>query len=127
MGELVGAHPHLAYEERLRILKSSGIALWDTLAACERTNSSLDSNIKEEIANDFASFFTRHPHITHVFFNGSKAEQSFNKFVLGKQQLPQLEYMRLPSTSPANAGMRYADRASALWCHSGRSALCQSD
>lgn len=110
MGELVGAGTTVSYQERLRILKASGIALWDVLASCERSESSLDSRIRNETANDFETFFKKHPHITRVFFNGSKAEQSFKKLVLGKQQLPQLEFHRLPSTSPAHAGMRYADK-----------------
>ncbi|MBI5436997.1 MAG: DNA-deoxyinosine glycosylase [Nitrosomonadales bacterium] len=109
MGDLVGAFPSLPYEERLCILKSSGIALWDVLASCER-KTSMDSHIRKESANDFASFFARHPHITQVFFNGSKAEQSFRKFVQDKQELPPLKFHRLPSTSPAHAGMRYADK-----------------
>lgn len=112
MGELVGASPDRAYEERLCILKSSGIALWDVLASCERGESSLDSDIRKEIANDFESFFKKHPHITRVFFNGSKAEQSFRKIVLeqDKQVLPPLKFYRLPSTSPAHAGMCYEDK-----------------
>ena len=109
MGELTGAHPALPYAERLRILRASGIALWDVLASCVR-ESSLDSHIRQESANDFASFFAQHPHITQVFFNGAKAEQSFRKFVLGKQKLPPLTFHRLPSTSPAHAGLRYADK-----------------
>ena len=112
MGELVGAHPHLPYEERLRKLAAAHIALWDVLASCER-ESSLDTHIRNEKANDFASFFAKHPHITRVFFNGAKAEQSFNKFVLEKQKLPTLNYQRLPSTSPAHAGMRYAEKLKA--------------
>ena len=112
MGELVGAHPSLPYAQRLGVLKSSGIALWDVLASCER-ESSLDSHIRQEAANDFAAFFARHPRITRVYFNGAKAEQSFRRFVLGKQELPALEFMRLPSTSPAHAGMRYADKLQA--------------
>ncbi len=106
MGELVGAHPNLPYEERLDALKFSGIALWDTLASCER-KTSLDSHIRKESANDFALFFAQHPHITQVFFNGSKAEQCFRKFVQAKQALPLLEFYRLPSTSPAHATMHY--------------------
>ena len=106
MGELVGAHPELPYEERLHKLTAAHIALWDVLASCEREGS-LDTHIRNEKANDFASFFAKHPHITHVFFNGAKAEQSFNKFVLEKQKLPPLTFQRLPSTSPAHAGMRY--------------------
>ena len=109
MGELVGANPDRAYEERLRLLKLSGIALWDVLVSCERNGSSLDSRIKKESANNFALFFKQHPHITKVFFNGSKAEQSFKRLVQKneKQALPLLKFYRLPSTSPAHARMRY--------------------
>ena len=112
MGELVGAYPSLPYADRLEILRSSGIALWDVLDSCVR-KTSLDSHIRNESANDFAAFFAQHPHITQVFFNGSKAEQCFRKFVQGKQVLPALEFCRLPSTSPAHAGMRYADKLQA--------------
>lgn len=112
MGELVGASPSLPYQERLDVLRSSRIALWDVLASCVR-ESSLDSHIRNEKANDFAAFFGNHPHITHVFFNGAKAEQSFNKFVLGKQKLPPLIFQRLPSTSPAHAGIRYTEKQQA--------------
>jgi len=112
MGELVGAEPQLPYSTRLDMLRRSGIALWDVLASCERA-SSLDSHIRNEAANDFETFFAQHPRITRVFFNGGKAEQSFRKFVLKKQALPVLEFRRLPSTSPAHAGMRYADKLNA--------------
>jgi len=109
MGELTGAHPSLPYAERLRMLKSSGIALWDVLDSCDREGS-LDSDIRNESANDFAAFFAKHPYIKQVFFNGAKAEQSFRKFVLEQQTLPPLALQRLPSTSPAHAGMRYEDK-----------------
>ncbi len=109
MGELVSAYPQLPYPQRLQALTNARIALWDVLNRCER-KSSLDADIQNETANDFASFFKRHPHITRVFFNGAKAEQSFKRFVLGKQKLPPLEFTRLPSTSPAHAGMRYAEK-----------------
>jgi double-stranded uracil-DNA glycosylase len=112
MGELIGAYPELAYEKRLKALKTAGLALWDVLAACERA-SSLDSHIRNEEVNDLETFFRRHSQITRVFFNGRKAEQSFGKFVLGKQHLPSLLFHRLPSTSPAHAGMCYADKLKA--------------
>jgi TDG/mug DNA glycosylase family protein len=121
MGELVGFDPHLPYEERLHKLTAAHIALWDVLASCER-ESSLDTHIRNEKANDFATFFTQHPRITHVFFNGAKAEQSINRFVLGKQKLPPLEFVRLPSTSPAHAGMRYAEKLK-VWREAMGSAL----
>jgi hypoxanthine-DNA glycosylase len=109
MGELAGAHPQLPYAERLHALKSARIALWDVLASCVR-DGSLDADICAEQANDFAAFFARHPGITRVYFNGTKAEQSFRKSVLAKQELPPLAFQRLPSTSPAHAGMRYAEK-----------------
>ncbi len=109
MGALAGASPALPYAARLQALKTAGIALWDVLHSCEREGS-LDSDIVQEAPNDFAEFFAQHPHIRQVFFNGAKAEQSFRKFVLGKQALPPLQLHRLPSTSPAHAGMRYAEK-----------------
>lgn len=112
MGDLIGAKPGLPYGERLNILSSARLALWDVLASCTR-ETSLDSHIRQESANDFTSFFAQHPQIVRVFFNGSKAEQCFRKFVLNRQTLPPLEFQRLPSTSPAHAGMRYADKLQA--------------
>lgn len=111
MGELIGAHPGLPYQERLRILRSSGIALWDVLGSCMR-KTSLDSRIEagSEVANDFQAFFLRHPDITHVFFNGAKAEQCFHKHVRPTLKSIQLQFQRLPSTSPANAGMSYQQK-----------------
>ncbi|GAB4116927.1 MAG: DNA-deoxyinosine glycosylase [Sideroxydans sp.] len=109
MGELVGAPPTLPYPQRLKRLQESSIALWDVLHTCERTGS-LDSAIEREKANDFSAFFDRHPRIMRIFFNGTKAEHSFRKFVLEKQQLPPLTLQRLPSTSPAHAGMCYAEK-----------------
>jgi hypoxanthine-DNA glycosylase len=109
MGDLVGTHPNLPYPQRLHVLTATHIALWDVLHSCEREGS-LDSDIEQEKANDFAAFFARYPRITCVYFNGAKAEQSFKRFVLGKQKLPPLEFARLPSTSPAHAGMRYEEK-----------------
>jgi len=115
MGELVGAAPALPYEARIKKLKSAGIALWDVLASCTR-RSSMDADIEADsiCPNDFASFISKHPHITHVFFNGSMAEQCFHKHaqpLLGPlfEHLP-LHYQRLPSTSPANASMSYEQK-----------------
>lgn len=111
MGELIGARPDLPYTERLNILRSSGIALWDVLGSCVRTGS-LDSRIETDSAapNDFKSFFLRHPKITRVFFNGAKAEQCFMKYVRPSLESDSLQYLRLPSTSPANAGTGYAQK-----------------
>lgn len=114
MGELVGARPSLTYEERLRVLKSSGIALWDVLKSCIR-NGSLDAHIEDAsvIPNDFDAFFLRHPNIAHLFFNGAKAEQCFRRHVQPLLQPLPLQCRRLPSTSPANAGAPYEKKLEA--------------
>jgi double-stranded uracil-DNA glycosylase len=111
MGELIGAHPGLPYRDRLKILRSSGIALWDVLESCIR-KTSLDAHIEtdSEVPNDFNAFFLQHPGITHVFFNGAKAEQCFLKHVRPTLKSAPLQFQRLPSTSPANAGISYEQK-----------------
>lgn len=112
MGALVGAHPSLPYERRVALLRGAGIALWDVLAECEREGS-LDSAIRDEVANDFAGFFAAHRQLRCVLFNGAKAEQSFRRWVLPTLAAPPLEFRRLPSTSPANASQDEATKLTA--------------
>ena len=110
MGDLVGATPALAYAERIRFLKNAGIAVWDVLASCTRS-SSLDADIDTATMemNDFVSFYRSHPQIVQVFFNGALAEKFYFKHI-GADLYPELQYQRLPSTSPAHAGMPYAQK-----------------
>jgi TDG/mug DNA glycosylase family protein len=114
LGELAGAGPSLPYLRRIKALKSARIALWDVLESCARAGS-LDSAIDDDTLrpNDFESFFLRHPRITRVFFNGSKAESCFRTRVMTTVELPPLEYRRLPSTSPAHAALSYAQKLKA--------------
>lgn len=111
MGALFGATPELPYVERLRILVAQRIALWDVLKCCERAGS-LDTAIDEAsiIANDFAAFYALHPHIGWVCFNGAKAEMAYKKYVLPALagDYDSLRYLRLPSTSPAHAGIGFS-------------------
>src|SRR5215467_5997853 len=76
MGELFGAGPSLPYEERVERLQSVGVALWDTRQFCSRPGS-LDASITEDVPNNFSALFAKYPNITHVFFNGRKAEAAF--------------------------------------------------
>ncbi|WP_227814071.1 DNA-deoxyinosine glycosylase [Nitrogeniibacter aestuarii] len=112
-----GFDPELPYPERCHALLNARVALWDVLGECER-HSSLDSDIVETSirANDFSGFFAAHPHITAIVFNGAKAEQSFVRHVLPGLGEPSasIPRMRLPSTSPAHAGMRFEAKL-ALW------------
>jgi double-stranded uracil-DNA glycosylase len=104
MGELFGAGPSLSYEERVAYILSTGIALWDSVKTCVRAGS-MDTAITGEVANDFVAFFARYPDIGHVFFNGSKSETVFRRHALPALTGDERVYTRLPSTSPAHAGM----------------------
>ncbi|WP_196604891.1 DNA-deoxyinosine glycosylase [Pectinatus haikarae] len=90
------------YGERLKMILDRHIALWDSIAFCEREGS-LDSAIQKETPNDFNEFFQRYRNINMLCFNGGKAYQCFKKY--NKQILDSNKYIiyLLPSTSPANA------------------------
>jgi hypoxanthine-DNA glycosylase len=113
MGELFGAGPELDYPARLEKLVASRIALWDVIATCQRPGS-LDSSIAVDglVTNDFARFFDHHPAITRVAFNGQTAARLFRKMVQPGLAL-KLEYLTLPSTSPAHAALDYAAKLEA--------------
>ena len=106
MGELLGTGTVSPYVQRVQALKSARIALWDVLRSCRRKGS-LDSSIDNDslVPNDFAAFFLHHPKITHVFFNGTKAETCYRKQMRPFIDIGHIEYQRLPSTSPANASI----------------------
>jgi hypoxanthine-DNA glycosylase len=111
-----GFHPDASYADKIRALQQHKIALWDVIQCCER-HGSLDSNITNAsiIHNDFASFLAHHPQIKHIFFNGSRAYQEYQKCVI--PQLPEqwqaLPRTRLPSTSPAMASLSFEQKLAA--------------
>ncbi len=107
MTQLFNTSTDLTYEQRKQFLVDNKIALWDVLRSCYREGS-LDSDIDHSTieANDFDTFFNKHSKIKAVFFNGTKAQQLFNKEALNSlQQHKSLKYYKLPSTSPAHAAM----------------------
>ena len=108
MAQLLQTDADASYEKRVELLKTARIAVWDVLQSCIREGS-LDAKIERDtqIANDFRSFFRAHSQITHVFFNGAKAEACFRQHVLPELEDASLCYLRLPSTSPANASATY--------------------
>lgn len=94
------------YIEKKQLLEENNIALWDVLAYCERTGS-LDSNIKNEKANDFESFYKQYPNIKHVFFSSKNASNFYDKYV-GREK--DLQYSILPSPSGANASKSFLQK-----------------
>ncbi len=111
LGRLLGFEPKAPYAARIRALKRARIAVWDVLHSCVREGS-LDTMIEDETANDFRAFFRSHRAITHVFFNGAKAEASYRRHVLDAIEFP-LRYRRLPSTSPAHASLPFPHKLAA--------------
>lgn len=89
------------YDNKTSMLLRHNIALWDTLAYCEREGS-LDSNIKAEHPNDILTLLQSHPKITKIICNGGKASNAFKKY-FAKELPSEIKVFYLPSTSPANA------------------------
>lgn len=102
------------YQSRVEALKSARIAVWDVLQSCVRKGS-LDTMIEKEteVANDFKTFFRTHRRITRVFFNGAKAEASFRRHIFRELDRGPAIFVRLPSTSPANASLSFARKLGA--------------
>lgn len=88
-----------SYSEKLNILLENRIGLWDVCAQAKRKGS-MDLDILEEIPNDLTTFFSQHPHLYTIIFNGQKARKVFDKHF---KKADQYQYYTLPSTSPANA------------------------
>ena len=102
------------YQARLAALTGADVALWDVTQSCIRAGS-LDSNIETHtlVPNDFQTFLSRHPRIDRIFFNGKTAAALFKRWVmpnLSDAQIQSLVFVGLPSTSPANARMRFEQK-----------------
>lgn len=115
MGEVLGIAADAPYGERVLALQRAGIALWDVLASCERPGS-LDSAIKRdsEQANDIPGLLAMHTHIKQILFNGGAAEATFRRHHAAVLRRPDLSFVRLPSTSPAHASLRFEQKC-AVW------------
>ncbi|MGD8236191.1 MAG: DNA-deoxyinosine glycosylase [Chromatiales bacterium] len=112
MARICGFSADAAYHARLEALKQAGFALWDVLQQCAREGS-LDSAISKrtEVPNDITGLLDANQTIDRICFNGAKAEESFRRHLL--KSLPEerdFRLIRLPSTSPAHAGMRFEEK-----------------
>ena len=113
MAALLGFEPQAPYGDRLKALRDARIALWDVIHSCRRQGS-LDADIQAGSIkpNDFPSFFSTHPNIRRVFFNGGKAKATYDRCV--RSSCIDFQYALLPSTSPAHAALSY-DQKLAAW------------
>lgn len=112
MAELFCIDIESNYRSRVAQVAELPLILWDTLKACNRPGS-LDSNIqKHQIeANDIVGLVKCHAGIRAIAFNGAASEKYFRQLVL--KHMPtnrDIEMIKMPSTSPANASMSYEQK-----------------
>jgi hypoxanthine-DNA glycosylase len=112
MGDIFGFDAAAPYPQRVAALQAHRVAVWDVLATCERPGSlDADIDLRSVVVNDFAGFLASHPQLQRLCFNGAMAQTMFRRHVLPSLAVPSaFDMVRLPSTSPANAGMRLADK-----------------
>ena len=84
------------YSQRISTIKKHHIALWDVIDSCERKGS-LDSEIRNEEANQIEELLEEYPNVKAIFCNGGKSYKNLLK-LLGKEY--KLPIFLLPSTSP---------------------------
>jgi hypoxanthine-DNA glycosylase len=104
------------YAGRVQVLVEQRVGLWDVLAAATRSGS-LDVDIADDaIPNNFRALLQAHPDIRLIGFNGGTAAKLYERHVLSTLTDAQRTIARttLPSTSPAHAGLSFAEKA-ARW------------
>ncbi|HEX5144527.1 MAG TPA: DNA-deoxyinosine glycosylase [Mycobacterium sp.] len=120
MGAVLRVPSDAPYGERTAAMVAAGYAVWDVLAFCRRAGS-LDSAVERDsmVANDFESLFATWPSIRRVYFTGGAAEVNYRRLAF---VAPGVDYMRLPSTSPAHTvpfAVKLAAWRAALACPVG--------
>lgn len=85
-------------ETKKAIILRHGLAVWDTIGACDIRGAS-DASIRNVEPNDVAALI-RQLGVRAVFCNGAASGRVYARYALEKTGLPATV---LPSTSPANA------------------------
>lgn len=113
MQHLYGIAADAPYNHRCRQLITQRVAVWDVLHSCARAGSS-DAAIQTAtiLPNDFRAFFARHSGIQRIYFNGAKAAQLYQRYVL--PALPPnaagIPRRTFPSSSAANALLSFEQK-----------------
>lgn len=115
MAELFDIDATTDYAERIAQISRKPVVLWDTLKLCYRPGS-LDSAIARDSveANDIPGLLQQHTQIFAVACNGATSADYFRKLVLPEvAAIREIELLKMPSTSPANAGMNFEQKLAA--------------
>lgn len=84
-------------DEKKQFLLAHNIAIWDIVKSTNLKGSSDNTLQKEEFEiNDIASFLHSHKNVKAVFCNGKTSHK------IASQAFPDIDFIYLPSTSPAN-------------------------
>lgn len=94
-----GREPDPVYEDRLAFALKHGVALWDTIAACDRPGS-LDSDIKDVEPNDIPGLLADYPNVHTIVCNGTKSHTELMKHYGDHSEVARRRVLKLPSTSP---------------------------
>jgi TDG/mug DNA glycosylase family protein len=90
--------PH-SYANRCEWLLENKVALWDVLNHGKRMGS-LDNNITNGHPNELIGMYTQYPNIKYVFFNGTRAQKDYAKYIgFDSNHI----FSLLPSSSSARA------------------------
>ncbi len=108
------------YAGRCAWLLERGLGLWDVYDSCERQGS-LDAAIRRPQVNDFAALRAHCPQLRVLAHNGAESFRHADA-ALAALHLPgaaplsraPLQALKLPSTSPANAGWSF-ERKRLAW------------
>ena len=104
MAKILGEELPDTNDGKRAMLLRHGVALWDVIASCDIAGAS-DASIKNPEPSDL-SVILDHAPIQAIFCTGTKATQLYRKLV---EPLTGRPCIGLPSTSPANAAMRFDD------------------
>ncbi len=99
------AMPTTTRKEKITLLKTNKIGLWDIVSSCERKNSS-DTNLKNCTLHDIPKLLKKYPTIKTIAFTGQKAAKLYQKEY---KNLP-IQTTTLPSPSPAYASMSITEK-----------------
>ncbi|NLG28423.1 MAG: DNA-deoxyinosine glycosylase [Chloroflexi bacterium] len=88
------------YAARVAFLLCHRLALWDTLASCERVGSA-DDRIRQPAPNDVGTLLAAHPGILRILLNGQAAAGYYRRLI-APTVADVYEIIVLPSTSPLN-------------------------
>jgi hypoxanthine-DNA glycosylase len=110
VGEVIGRDLEaLPYDARLEALLAARIGLWDTVASATRAGS-LDAAIRDAEHTPLVELTATLPDLRAVAFNGATSA----KIGLAALADARIALLPLPSSSPANASIPYAEKQR-LW------------